>query len=86
MRPAHHSGASEPLDAASARRVARQLTATTGREVHWDVLYGPLKSSVEALLGAGSASAIAFPHVSHQTRACPTVRLACRLSVPVLMG
>jgi hypothetical protein len=85
-RPAHHGGASEPLDTASARRVARELAAVTGRAVHWDVLYGPIDGAVLAMMGAGPTSALALPHVAHDGRSCPTVRLACRLEIPVFLG
>jgi hypothetical protein len=86
LRPAHRGGASEPLDTSSARRVARQLATATGREVHWDVLYGPAGTSVKAIVAATPASAVALPHLSHGRRSCSVVRLAAGISVPVLLA
>jgi hypothetical protein len=86
VRPAHRGGASEPLDTSSARRVARQLAATTEREVHWDVLYGPVDISVRAIVAVTPASAVVLPHASHHRRSCSTGRLAAGLAIPVLLA
>src|SRR4051812_38609489 len=74
-------------DSAGAIGVARSIEAATGLRPAWDVVHGPNRAAaLRAFVGSNGPAALVVPHEGHGIHAtCPSVTLAGRVGVPVLL-